>query len=51
MVNELLFENWKKESLNNAQNDQMENVAGSVWLSLFMDGTGSASYRPRCDVL
>ena len=30
-----------------AQHDKNENVAGSVWLSLFMDGSGNASYRPR----
>jgi hypothetical protein len=29
-----------KESLKNAQNDKTEYVAGSVWLNLFMDGTG-----------
>jgi hypothetical protein len=29
-----------KESLKNLQNDKIENVTGSVWLSLFMDGNG-----------
>jgi hypothetical protein len=29
----------KTESLKKAQHDKIENVAGSVWLSLFMDGT------------
>jgi hypothetical protein len=28
------------ESLKKDQHDKIENVAGSVWLSLFMDGTG-----------
>jgi hypothetical protein len=32
--------NWRKyESLKKAQHGRIENVAGSVWLSLFMDGT------------
>jgi hypothetical protein len=52
---------WKKtqrkmESRKNVQNDKIENDAGSVWLSLFMDVTGklleSASYRqlPRTGI-
>jgi hypothetical protein len=27
-----------------AQHDKIENVAGSVWLSLFMDGTGKCKF-------
>jgi hypothetical protein len=30
----------KTESLKKFQHDKIENVAGSVWLSLFMDGNG-----------
>jgi hypothetical protein len=33
----------KMEFQKNAQNDKIENVAGSVWLSLFMDSTGKCT--------
>ena len=35
----LIFKYRKKEPLKKAQNIKITNVAGSVWLSLFMDGS------------
>ena len=36
----------KKETLKKAQNNKIVNVAGSVWLSLFMDGSVKCKPRP-----
>jgi hypothetical protein len=36
----------KQESLKTAQHDKIENVAGSVWLSLFMHDTGMCRLPP-----
>jgi ABC-type ATPase with predicted acetyltransferase domain len=40
---------WNKNPQKKAQRGKIENVAGSVWLSLFMDVPvlSSANYRPR----
>jgi hypothetical protein len=35
----------KLKSLKNAQNGKIENVAGSVWLCLFMSGTGKCKLK------
>jgi hypothetical protein len=42
-LRELIYNVWrqrKTDSLKNTQNDKIENVAGLLWLSLYMDGTG-----------
>jgi hypothetical protein len=31
----------------NTQNDKIENIAVSIWLSLIIDGTGKWKYSPR----
>jgi hypothetical protein len=46
-----LIVKWRKsESLKKVQHNKIENVAGSVWLSLFMDGTGKCKLpsTPGC---
>jgi hypothetical protein len=42
----LLFYKRKKtpKNLKNIQKDKSKNVAGSAWMSLFMDGTGKLNF-------
>jgi hypothetical protein len=37
---------WKR-TLKATEQDKYENIAGSVWLSLFMSSNGNAYYFPR----
>jgi hypothetical protein len=37
----------KDGTLNATEHDKYENIAGSVWMSLFMGSNGNAYYCPR----